>query len=51
VTALEGTNIGARVSGANGSLSLVAQLQIGPRSNAVTGALSARPEVRTEAGG
>jgi hypothetical protein len=51
VTELEGTNIGARVSGANGSLSLVAQLQIDPRSNAVTGALSARPEVRTEGGG
>jgi hypothetical protein len=51
VTALEGTNIGARVSGPRGSLSLVAQLQINPRTNAVAGALAARPGERTEGGG
>ena len=48
VTALEGTNIGARVSGPRRSLSLVARLQIDPRSNAVAGALAARPGERTE---
>lgn len=51
VTALEGTNIAARVSGPSGSLSLVAQLQIDPRSSAVTGALTARPGETTEGGG
>jgi hypothetical protein len=51
VTALEGTNIAARVGGPTGSLSLVAQLQIDPRSNAVAGAVAARPGERTEGGG
>jgi sulfoxide reductase heme-binding subunit YedZ len=51
VTAFEGTNIGARVSGPGGSLSLVAQLQIDPRSNAVAGALAARPGKRPEGNG
>jgi ferric reductase like protein len=51
VTALEGANIGASVRGPGGSLSLVAQLQIDPRSNAVTGALAARPGEGTEGGG
>jgi hypothetical protein len=51
VTALEGTSVGARVSGPRGSLSLVAQLQIDPRSNAVAGALAARPGEGTEGGG
>ena len=48
VTALEGISIGARVSGPRGSLSLVARLPIDPRSNAVAGALAARPGERTE---
>ena len=43
ITALEGTSIAARVRGQEGSLALVAQLQIDPRSGAATGALSARP--------
>lgn len=43
VTALEGTNLGARVSGRQGSLSLVAQLQIDPRSGVVTGTVTSRP--------
>jgi len=51
VTALEGTSVGARVSGPGGSLVLMAQLQIDPRSNAVAGALAARPGERTEGGG
>lgn len=51
VTALEGTNIRARVSGRRGSLSLLAQLQIDPRSSAVAGALAARPGARTEGDG
>jgi hypothetical protein len=48
VTALEGTSIGARITGPTGSISLVAQLQIDPRSNAVTGALAVRPGETTE---
>jgi Ferric reductase like transmembrane component len=51
VTALEGTSVGARVSGPGGSLSLVAQLQIDPRSNAVAGALAARRGETSEGGG
>jgi methionine sulfoxide reductase heme-binding subunit len=50
ITGLEGTNIAARVSSAHGSLALVAQLQIDPRSGVVTGALAARPGEGTEGG-
>jgi hypothetical protein len=50
VTGLEGTEIAARVRNARGSLALVAQLDIDPRSGAVTGALAARPGQRTEGG-
>jgi hypothetical protein len=42
ITGLEGTSIAARVKSARGSLAFVAQLQIDPRSGAVTGAVSAR---------
>lgn len=51
VTGLEGTNIAAQVRCPQGSLGLLAQLQIDPQSGAVTGALSARPGARTEGGG
>ena len=51
VTGLEGTEIAARVRNARGSLALVAQLHIDPRSGAVTGALAARPGERAEGGG
>jgi hypothetical protein len=51
VTGLEGTNIAAQVRSTQGALSLVAQLQINPRSGAVTGALAARPGERLEGGG
>ena len=51
VTALEGTSVGARVSGPGGSLSLVARLRIDPRSNAVAGALAARLGETSEGGG
>ena len=51
VTGLEGTEIAARVTNARGSLALVAQLRIDPRSGAVTGALTARPGERTDGGG
>ena len=51
VTGLEGTNVAARVTSAQGSLSLVVQLQIDPRSGAVTGALGARPGDGTGGGG
>jgi len=51
VTGLEGTDVAARVRSAQGSLRLVAQLQIDPRSGAVSGALSARPGDQTEGGG
>jgi Ferric reductase like transmembrane component len=48
VTGLEGTTIAARVRSAQGSLGLVAQLQIDSRSGAVSGALSAQPGHETE---
>jgi sulfoxide reductase heme-binding subunit YedZ len=51
VTALEGTSIGARVRGAPGSLALVAQLQIDPRSGSVTGTLTSRPGESREGSG
>jgi hypothetical protein len=51
VTGLEGTEIAARVRNARGSLALVAQLHIDPRSGAVTGALAARPDAETDGGG
>jgi hypothetical protein len=50
ITGLEGTNIAARLSSPQGSLALVTQLQIDPRSGAVTGALAARPGEGTEGG-
>ncbi len=50
LTGLEGTNVAARVKGSQGALSLVAQLQIDPRSGAVTGALAARPGEGPEGG-
>jgi len=50
VTGLEGTEITARVRTPQRSLGLVAQLQIDPRSGAVSGALSAQPGERTEGG-
>ena len=50
VTALEGTNIQARVRSTRGSLVLLAQLQINPSSGAVTGALAAQPAAAREPG-
>ena len=50
LTGLEGTNVAATVRGTHGRLSLVAQLQIDPRSGAVSGTLSARPGEGTEGG-
>ena len=43
ITALEGTSIEARVSSTHGSLILLMQLQIDPRSSSVTGTLNAQP--------
>lgn len=51
ITALEGTNVSARVHGEHGSLALVAELQIDPRSGAVSGVLSVRPSDEPEGGG
>ncbi len=50
ITALEGTNIAARVRSHRGSLALAAELQIDPRSGAVTGVLSVRPSDEPEGG-
>ena len=50
ITALEGTNVAARVRSHRGSLAVVAQLQIDPRSGAVSGVLSAQPSEETEGG-
>jgi uncharacterized membrane protein YgcG len=50
ITALEGTNVSARLRGPRGSLALVAELQIDPRSGAVSGVLSARPSDEPEGG-
>jgi Ferric reductase like transmembrane component len=50
VTALEGTNIQARVRSTRGSLVLLAQLQINPSSGAVTGTLAAQPAAAREPG-
>lgn len=47
VTALDGPNVAARVRSRRGSLALVTQLQIDPRSGAVSGAVSARPGSRS----
>lgn len=50
ITGLEGANVAARVRSAQGSLALLARLQIDPRSGTVTGTMSARPGERTEGG-
>jgi Ferric reductase like transmembrane component len=46
VTALEGTSVEARVTGMRGSLILLTQLEIDPRSGSVTGTLNAQPAAR-----
>lgn len=51
ITRLDGTNVTARVRSHQGSLVLVAQLQIDPRAGAATGALSVRPGDEAEGGG
>lgn len=48
VTGLAGTSVAVRVTGAQGELALTAQLQIDPRSGAVTGAVIARPGGRSD---
>jgi len=48
VTGLDGTNIQARVRSVHGPLGLRARVQIDPSSDAVTGAVTARPGTTRE---